>query len=320
MNNTNPCNDNTEPTSEAKIARLLRGMNNPAIADNIEQMEALATDVISAVAKYEDSYPSPDAELESELDTSGESGAWPAVIKLRDHLIDRCASRGEFHQVFRHQREASWIAGLLGDLAQARHRARCATDAARKVEGMPVLIGFALVTESNWAFAAGDSDSALAWVNEAIDLIGSQPYARIPRAGALIMRARCHLEMGDFPSADSDLAQARKCLTVGKDSSLLAGARSKHAGILAAHARLCLARGEVSSAVKAAKESLKHAAAAAAGPLTSSFTGGVALALAHHGLAQIFAGAGQPYDAQTANGNRNRILSELKLPALPSYL
>ncbi|MBL9140180.1 MAG: hypothetical protein JNK85_30200 [Verrucomicrobiales bacterium] len=312
-----PPEETAGSNAEEDLDRLLRGMTNASVLRNAEQMEALAAELMKAANEHALKNPSPDLSLEEDLESQARRGQWNEVIALREQLIERCRGRGEFHHVFRHERELATLLHHLNRPEDALIHARRATAAARQVDRMPVLVGQALLVESVCARRCGDFRQALQCVEESLAEIGIEDYAQNMRGGALVIRASCLLSVDDLTAAEADLEAAAAYLGIDADCPDLAGVQTRHAGWCEVQARRCGKRGEKARAVEWMIRALDLRQRAASNPLAGHFHTMAGLAGCLHQLAETYDEVGDLSDSATARQMRDRLLMELHLPAIP---
>lgn len=299
------------------LERLLSGMTNSRVLRNAEQLEALSTDLMKAVAEHARMHPSPDVAMEDELEQRARMGQWEEVMRLRNQLIERCRTRGEAHQVWRHEREMAALLQHLHRPSDARLHARRAVAAAREVDGIPVMVGIALQLEAVCAMHCGELREALKVFEDSLSAIGSEECARHIRGGALVCRALCLLSLDDIAAAEADLEAAGECLGIHSECPDLAGIQSRRAGWCEAQARRCGKRGDKSMAVQWMIRAIDLRQRTASQSREGSFHALAGLAGCYHKLAAICDGLGDTSDAATARQRRDQLLAQLKLPAIP---
>ncbi len=310
--NTEPEDD---PSSElsAEFLRALESMKNPATLGNAEQMEALSLAMFQAASAHAAAHPSPDQALEEAYDRQIESHDWLAALATLQRRADSAAARGEHHQVFRRNQQASQILSLIGKPEAACEMARHATAAARRCEGVPILIAVALQNESLLALKYGDAPAALALINAALVEIGTEPYAELSRARALVVRARCQLELGELREVESDLGQSEPILCRLGESLILAGAQAGLAGWHEVRARWHAAQAEISQAIENQRSAVLGRRIISAAPQVEAHVAAVSLAPALIYLGELLAQSGDPVGAAMAREEGEQLLSDLHL-------
>jgi tetratricopeptide (TPR) repeat protein len=303
--------------AEENLERLLKGMTDSWLLRSAEQTEALAADLVSAVAEHAKANPSPDESIEADLEQQARMGRWEEVIALREQLIERCRERGEFHQVFRHERDLAALLQHLQRPSEALLHAREATMAARQVDGTPVLVGLGLQVELVCGMQCGEFREALNCADRSLEAIGTEDYARLLRGDLLVCRAECLLSLDEIIAAEADLEAAAECLGIHSDCPDLAGVQSRRAGWYEAQALCCTKRGEKSSAVEWIIRAMELRQYAASHPLAGHFHGVAGLAGCYHQLAAAYADLGASSEGASARQTRNQLRALLKLPILP---
>jgi tetratricopeptide (TPR) repeat protein len=309
-----PLDPSPLPELSPELRRALESIQNPATMRNAEQLETAGLTLMQAAAEWAKAHPSPDQDLEEELQRRTEALDWSGAIETLQQLTVRASKRGEPQGVFRWQQNAGNLFGLLRQSEAAQAAARAATEAARRVEDMPILLALALQNEASLNLDQGQARQALAQVTEALVQLGTRNATRLARARALTLRALCHLELGDLVAADAGLAEAGPILEPLAESPLLAGA---HAGLARWHeaqARLHDARGETTLALRSQEAAVRQRGIIFEMPHIERHLSGGALAQAFLRLAEFQAQIGEPAAAEQAREEGQRIRRELRLP------
>lgn len=296
---------------------LVDAMSNPATVRNSEQMEAVGMRLFAEAADYAAAHPSPDAELQAELDRRLEEYDWPAALELIRRIQSRCEERGDHAGACQQARHASGLLRLRGDPVGAREAARQATAAARRVPGMDVLVGMALETEVASVLGIGAAQEALELAEEAVKCMGTEDISASSRAGALVHRARCRLELDDRVGAEADLDEAWPPLARMADSAFLAGIQGSLGRWFAVRAQLHRQRGELSAAGEAQQAAVERSRAMLQAPQIGFDISGPRLARDLRDLAAILAEAGRTDEAAVAEEEYQALLRRLRLGSIP---
>jgi tetratricopeptide (TPR) repeat protein len=315
----NPGDPNTSEKTEnisgppKAFLEAIEAFQKGAAAGNSEQMEAAALNALAVAAEEEVRNPTPSVTLKTEAGECMAQGDWAgAEAKYRNVLALEEAS-GNHGLIFKAHYDLSRLFNLLGDLERAFVWARTATDEARKAHCFPVLV-MGLVNQANCALKRLEHSAALEAASEAVAIVEPGRMYESMRAGALVVRARCHLALNDIASAETDLAVSRPVLLDRQVSLFFAGANSRAAEWWEATAEVCSLKGDVMGACDAWAEAVKIRRNVAslmhvAGP-------GTRAALAHslRRLSESLQVAGKQEEGPVAMAEAQHIWAELGLP------
>jgi hypothetical protein len=145
------------PDLSPELRRALESIHNPATMRNAEQLETAGLTLAQAATEWMKTHPSPDQDLEEELDRQTAALDWPGAIGTLRQLVARAAARGEHHGVFRWQQNAGDLFSLLHQPEAAHTAAQAATEAARRVDDMPILVAMALQNEARLNLDRGEA-------------------------------------------------------------------------------------------------------------------------------------------------------------------
>lgn len=302
---------------EFEMNWLTAAMANPATVRNSEQMEAVGMRLFEAAAKHAAAHPSPDEELMKTLTERLAALDWTGALDSCGRLLARCLERGDHPGTYQHARRSSGLHRLLGNRTAARASARAATEAARRIENMDLLVGLALENEAVCVLAVGDPREALQLAEEAVLRIGTEPYAELTRAGTLVVRARCRLAVGDLAGTDEDLEASWVPLARMSDSAFLAGAQASLGSWYATRARWHQARGEWHEACESQAAAVERSRGLGLAPQIGFDVAGPRLARDLRDLAALLDEAGRAEAAEPVRVEYRALLGRLHLRDLP---
>jgi hypothetical protein len=296
---------------------LVEALANPATIHNSEQMEAVGLRLFEEAAKHAAAHPSPDAELQAALEARLAAMDWAGAVESNGLLLARCRERGDHPAAFQAARQASGLHRLLGNPAAACLAAHEATEAARNVPNMDVLVGHALQNEATCLLAAGEAEPALRLAEEALVRIGTESYAETARAGALVVRARCRLGLGDLSGCEADQDTALGLLAPLADSAFFAGIQASLGSLFSTRALWHQARGEGAEACEAQSAAVERFRNLSLAPQIGFDVAGPHLARSLRDLARLLAETGRDEETEPVLAEYRTLLGRLRLPDLP---
>jgi tetratricopeptide (TPR) repeat protein len=153
-------------------------------------------------------------------------------------------------QQFKTHSDLSSLYSLLGREERAMEEVRASLAAARR-EDMRPLLTMALSAMAGELLLKKDAEAALEAAEEALKLCGTKAVYTSSRAGALVLRARCALALGNLKTAETDLAAAWKLIEASQGAGFFAGNNGIFASWWAARSTLHVKRNEPQAAAEA---------------------------------------------------------------------
>lgn len=202
--------------------------------------------------------PSPDLLLKMEARRREEAGEWHEAEAAYRQALAVAVAEGNAFSEFKAHYDLSELQSFLGHRQQAQEEARLATDAARRSGLVPLLI-MALERQARTYLIVGDPLRALEAADETLRISPEGKMGYLQRARALIMRARCKIELGELATAQADLDEAQPLLAPMSGVSIFAGVQSALAGLWEVAARLRSVQGDKAGSVEAWRECVELA-------------------------------------------------------------
>jgi tetratricopeptide (TPR) repeat protein len=306
-----------EPNSLSMDAfkRALKGYEQGALGNNIEQMEAAALSALALAVEEAEQHPTPELELQQAAHECESHGDWAGAEACRRKVLTLQEAKGNSGLISKAHYDLSRLFLLVGDLEKAEACARAATTAARQTGIFPILV-MSLENQALCALRRSDYTHALEAASEAVAAVELGRMYHQMRAGALVTRARCRLASGDLAGSESDLTECKPSLLGRETSPIFAGTHSRVAGWWEVTAGVRARMGDMQGTCEAWAEAVKHrrhvaSLAQVSGPYTLA-----ALAHAMQRLGEAFDAAGKPEDAKTAVAEARTICCGLGLPEL----
>ena len=187
-----------------------------------------------------------------------EAGQWHEAEAAYRQALAVAVAEGNAFSEFKAHYDLSELQSFLGHRQQAQEEARLATDAARRSGLVPLLI-MALERQARTYLIVGDPLRALEAADETLRISPEGKMGYLQRARALIMRARCKIELGELAMVQTDLDEAQRLLAPMSGVSIFAGVQSALAGWWEVTARLRSAQGDKAGSVEAWRECVELA-------------------------------------------------------------
>jgi tetratricopeptide (TPR) repeat protein len=303
------------PNSDSSdaITRALEAYQQGVAANNAEQVNAAAFDVLVAAAEETERHPTPQLKLQELARDCEARGDWAEAEACYHKVLALEEATGNSGLISKAHYDLSRFFLLIGDLEKADACAKAATAAARQCGVFPVLV-MALEHQAICSLRRRDCAGALETASEAVRVVEPGRIHDGMRAGALVARARARMACGERTGAQSDLATSRPILLDQEISPIFAGRHSRAAGWweVTAQGRTC--EDDLEGACAAWEEAVqcrRHVASLGhvAGPHTLA-----ALARSLRSLGEACDAAGKPEEGKAATAEARGIWYQLGLP------
>jgi len=302
-----------DSASMGALLRALEAFQQGVSANNAEQVEAAALNLLAAAGEHAEKNPPPALKLKLEARECEVHGNWTGAEACHRKVLALQEAAGNGSLICKAHYDLSRLFLLIGDLERADACARAATGAARQTDLFPLLV-MALDNQAICALRRSDHAGALEAASEAVTAVEPGRNHDWVRAGALVTRARCRLASGDFAGGESDLAACKPILVDQEVSPILAGLHSRAAGWWEVTAGSRTHNGDLWGACEAWTEAVKCRRHVASLPQVSGPYTLAALARALGCLGEAFEAAGKPEDSKATRAEALRIWCELGLP------
>ena len=237
---------------------LLKAHQTALEDDDAEGAEESAIRFMALAVEHGQNDPSPDLLLKLEAHRHEEGGQWHAAETAYRKGLALAVAEGNTFTEFKAHYDLSALHSFLGQEQHAHEEAKSATDAARRSGLVPLLI-MALERQARTCLSVGDPLRALEAAVETLRISPEGKTGYLQRARALIMRARCKVELGDLDSAQADLDAAKPLLSPMSGVAMFAGVQSALAGLWEVTARLRSAQGNFAGSVEAWRDCVEFA-------------------------------------------------------------
>ncbi len=217
-----PSDDAPDSAFMKKFEEALGTWAEATEADNAEDAQAAAMELLALTADLQLKNPSPDVRLMNEADDLECEGGWGEAEAVRRKVLALEESSGNFGMIAKAQMDLCRSLLQVGRGEEAWQLAGAATVSARRIN-ISLLIVMALLNEAFCALAMEDPGRALAAASEAVQLIEPVKLQANMRAKALTARARCLLATGDPAGAEEDLASAWELLPANPGLMMMPG-------------------------------------------------------------------------------------------------
>lgn len=293
--------------------RALEAYQKGVSANNTEQIEAAALDMLTQAARDAEKNPTPELALKCEAGERESRGDWVGAETCYRKVLALEEATGNAGLICKAHYDLSRLFLLVGDLERADACARAATAFGREVGIFPVLV-MALENQALCGLRRSDYAGALDAASQAVAAVEPGRIHEGMRAGALAIRARCRVASGDIAGGESDLAECKPILLDKEISPIFAGSHSARASWWEVTAGMRAHQGELWGACEAwaeAVNSRRHVASLGhvSGPYTFA-----ALARTLQQLGEAFDAAGKPEAGKTPMAEARRIWCDLGLP------
>ena len=249
--------DQQHPTLDDGEA-LLKAHQTTLENDDAEGAEESTLRFMALAVEQGQNDPSPDLLLKLEARRREEAGEWHEAEAAYRQALAVAVAEGNTFSEFKAHYDLSALQSFLGHSQHAHEEAQLATDAARRSGLVPLLI-MALERQARTCLSVGDPLRALEAAGETLRISPEGKTGYLQRARALIMRARCKLELGEPATAQVDLDEARPLLAPMSGVSIFAGVQSALAGWWEVTALLRSAQGDKAGSVEAWRECVELA-------------------------------------------------------------
>lgn len=202
-----PSDDAPDSSFMKKFEEALGGWAEATKADNAEDAQAAAMQVLARAAEQQFKNPRPDVQLMNEADDLESKGDWAEAEAVRRKVLALEEEAGNFGMMAKAQMDLCRLLRQVGRGEEARRFANAATASARRTKIKLVMVR-ALLNEAFCALAMKDPASAFAAASKAVELVEPGKLQATTLARALTVRAKCRLASGDPAGAEADLASA----------------------------------------------------------------------------------------------------------------
>lgn len=241
---------------DRKFEELLQAYHDAMQRGDIEKAEAIGVECLVLASERAATEPSKDLQLKAEAHGYEAVADWQQAESAYRRALELAVTEKSDWAEFKAHHDLSSLHHLVGQEVDALSEAQAAVQAARRT-GMVALLTMALESLTLSLLNSGDARSAQSAADESLRACGDDKMYDLQRARALVLRARCAVELNDTGAAEADLDVAWKILAPQPRAAMFAGVWSGLAGWWGATARLRTMQREYRGAVDAWRKAVE---------------------------------------------------------------
>lgn len=311
--------DCAEQPIQDRFEELFEAYRDAVEQGDVEAQESIGAECLMLASEHAEICESENLRLTLEAREHEEAARWPEAEAAHRRALALAETENDDWAAYKAHADLSALYDLLGQGAKALEEAQAAVEAARKVD-LNILLSMALNLLARSLLSANDPRGALGVAEESVRVCGDDRMYDLPRARALVLRARCTIEVaavgGDgIASALADLDRAWDLLAPVSQVPLFAGVQSMLAGWWEVTAQLRKIECDDPAAAHARGKAVEFRRRVSEAPQCEGpyLFNQLAEALHQHGLALL--ATGDSDGAASASAESRAIRQRLGLPA-----
>lgn len=215
-----------DDSQKDQFTRLLEDFHAAQERGDFERAESIGIQCLAFAAEEAAKNPSEDLRLVMEAREHEDAARWEQAEAAHRRALALAEAAGHEGKKFKAHDDLSSLFAIRGMADKALQEAQAALEAARKSEITP-LLSVALSGLFECLLTKGDMMSAAATAEEAIQVTPVGKMFDVLRARALLMRARCRVELGQVSQAEQDLEVAWRILAPQAKATMFSGIQSR---------------------------------------------------------------------------------------------
>jgi hypothetical protein len=304
---------NLDPEAQ-EFLKMMEAYRAAMNEGRFEDAESVSMELLARVAEHAATQgPSQEQQWADAAAECEEQADWAGAERFYRQILTQAEAEKDYTSEVRGHLYLSSLFTLLGKHQPALAAAQAAAVPARQADLAP-LTAMVLEKQARCALRLQRWAEARAALAELLQIVGEEGLYQLPRARALLLRARCHLEEGAEAAAAEDLETAWQLLEPQAVMEMAAGVQSSLADWWAATARLRAYQGDQEGAVAAWEETLRRRRQIADLPHVPERAIRQSLASGLHELGRAQAALGRPYLADEAFAESRALRQALGLP------